>query len=84
MNCLHKTVYTAFTIHTVFINFTDNTVQCTAPALLSCIRLCRAVQGPTGLTDYTGLYWAVQGPTGLYWALSDRLYWVLLAVLGPT
>ena len=81
MNCLHKTVYTAFTIHTVFINFTDNTVQCTAPALLSCIGLLWAVQGPTGLTDYTGLYWAVQGPTQLYYAVLGYtgIYWAYIA-----
>ena len=60
MNCLHKTVYTAFTIHTVFINFTDNTVQRTALALLRVV---------LGIMDCAGPYWVVLGSERLYWVV---------------
>ena len=84
MNCLHKTVYTAFTIHTVFINFTDNTVQRTALALLrvvlGCYGLCRALLGWVVLGSER-LYWVVLGPTQLYYAVCGYtgIYWAYIA-----
>ena len=65
MNCLHKTVYTAFTIHTVFINFT--VMGCAGPhwVVLGSDRLYWLLLGCTGpylailLLCCTGLFWDI-------------------------